>query len=641
MAISDRSPSLSVVLYFQQGGALAGPGSTGRAEKTQSVPTPVETPFTPEETPSVPLDLGWLAYIQGGDVWIRRLPEGEPERLTQDGLHLEPRWAPSGEWLAYREGESQVWVYDLNETHAHPLNGGRPVETFAWSPVMDQVAYVSKGELRVENAPGTATTTVVAKDLPGPDRGSGGRVGRIGWSPSGDWIAYEWRQSDPPLSQEIWVISSDGGVRGLAFEGPGRLAGWTADGRYVLFWEDLFSSSSLAADGLSLWAVPPEGGGRIQVTKIMLPYSDYLASDPSGTGRVAFVSGGGRQAWRGKDLLIGSLRQQQWLAVTPPGQTVSSPAWSWDGRWIAFSAMPGISGEGMLQGEAARQALMSRRIWIYDTADGSTEKIADDPAYRDERPLWAADGHYLLFARIDAQGRASLWLMPLEGGKAEQIVEELSPFPGWFGYYGHIEWDDLFDWWQGESAAPGGCNNLPASVPFPTPQMQATSWERLVDRSRLEGIIWADYTGQIQSPEKAIGWPIRFRFPKGWFTTGDTSMMPLAVSVQNMPPSPSGPGGEDFVKFEVLWHPQAPVQAPDEENSRCAWHTIEVAGTRGILGLRTAASGKGRIISAVFRLGERWYSATGYINLAHEDAEAMERYTAMVLEMIASFELGR
>jgi hypothetical protein len=33
------------------------------------------------------------------------------------------------------------------------------------------------------------------------------------------------------------------------------------------------------------------------------------------------------------------------------------------------------------------------------------------------------------------------------------VVDELTPLPGpaasWFGYYGHVDWDQLFDWWPG------------------------------------------------------------------------------------------------------------------------------------------------------------------------------------------------
>jgi hypothetical protein len=98
--------------------------------------------------------------------------------------------------------------------------------------------------------------------------------------------------------------------------------------------------------------------------------------------------------------------------------------------------------------------MMERRIWVANTqGESQLQQLTDDPAYRDERPLWSADGSRLLFARLDAEGRASLWLIPAAGGESRRVVDELTPLPGpasgWFGYYGHVDWDQLFDWWRG------------------------------------------------------------------------------------------------------------------------------------------------------------------------------------------------
>ena len=258
----------------------------------------LETQAAPPTTAQPP-DLGWLAYVQGGDTWVKHLPDGEPRRLTTDGRNLEPRWSPSGASLAYRKGEFQVWLYNLSASEARALNEGRTVAGFDWSPLSDQVAYASGSELYVESGDGTTRTTVLAQHLPGPGRGPEGQIGGVEWSPTGEWIAYEWSESfgeGPPSYQGIWVVSPDGGVRGEAFLGDGTIAGWTSDGRYLLLWEGLFGSSSLAADGVRLLAVAPEGGEPITVSKAMLPYADFVAVGPTGSDRVATISGGGREA---------------------------------------------------------------------------------------------------------------------------------------------------------------------------------------------------------------------------------------------------------------------------------------------------------------------------------------------------------
>ena len=55
------------------------------------------------------LSLGRLGYVQGSDIWYRSLPDGRPQRLTSDGRNREPRWSPSGYWLAFRK-ERSVYV---------------------------------------------------------------------------------------------------------------------------------------------------------------------------------------------------------------------------------------------------------------------------------------------------------------------------------------------------------------------------------------------------------------------------------------------------------------------------------------------------------------------------------------------------
>jgi Tol biopolymer transport system component len=44
----------------------------------------------------VPANLGKLAYLQEGDIWVKDLPDGHARQLTTGGHSREPRWSPSG-----------------------------------------------------------------------------------------------------------------------------------------------------------------------------------------------------------------------------------------------------------------------------------------------------------------------------------------------------------------------------------------------------------------------------------------------------------------------------------------------------------------------------------------------------------------
>lgn len=90
---------------------------------------------------AAPLDhAGLVAYIRGGDVCTRRLPEGSERQLTHDGRNHSPRWSPTGRWLSYRKG-SQLWVMRRSGQDSRVLNGGKNVGNCAWSPHADTLVY--------------------------------------------------------------------------------------------------------------------------------------------------------------------------------------------------------------------------------------------------------------------------------------------------------------------------------------------------------------------------------------------------------------------------------------------------------------------------------------------------------------------
>jgi len=448
----------------------------GEAEVTVYIP-----PLKPTPTPIAGASLGKLAYIKGGDVWVKELPGGTPQRLTTDGRNREPRWSPLGQWLAFRKGDDELWVMRDDGRDAHPVEKGAKITAFEWSPVEDRLAYlVENNAIRVINADGTGAMTLVA---PTPS----GFTHRIAWSPDGEWIAYDRQEPIEPGGEGagvyagLWRIRADGSeaielfggkvLIGYATPPPGTspygaaiVAGWSSDGRYILYWVDPFSGS-LLADGVPLMSIPADGGEPVQLAAALdtgaipsddkvLAHTDFIAPAPA-TGanptKIAITVGAYRATWMNKRVAVVEQSTGEVSFLTPADQAAFSPSWSLDGRRIAYVAMPD---EGdLVGGDVAKRGMMARKIWVADFQSGETRQLTDDPAYRDERSLWSADGRYILFARFDAEGRASLWLIPAEGGEPQQVVDELHPFPGlapgWFGYYGHVNWDALFDWWRG------------------------------------------------------------------------------------------------------------------------------------------------------------------------------------------------
>lgn len=90
----------------------------------------------------------------------------------------------------------------------------------------------------------------------------------------------------------------------------------------------------------------------------------------------------------------------------------SAPAWSPDGRWIAFGRRPPGTGA-------------PRQLWLM-RADGSQMRaLADDPQANHGPASWSADGRYLLFQQIaqdDPTAAPAIWRLDIDSGSKQQLV---------------------------------------------------------------------------------------------------------------------------------------------------------------------------------------------------------------------------
>lgn len=169
---------------------------------------------------------------------------------------------------------------------------------------------------------------------------------------------------------------------------------------------------------------------------------------------LAFTLGMGRFSWTGHRIAVLGMdlssSRLTYLTETEKNVSAISPAFSPDGKQIAYVAAPDI---GLEEGETAwRRKTLSRRIWTMKINGSDKRQLTNDIAFRDERPMWSANGSHILFARIDRNDQVSLWLMRVDGSQLKQVVK-LSPgldAEGGLDYYGHVSWNYYFDWWRGK-----------------------------------------------------------------------------------------------------------------------------------------------------------------------------------------------
>jgi hypothetical protein len=422
--------------------------------------------------------LGTLVWTEASGMWERELPDGRPAIVAAGvGLHS-PRFSPSGAWIAYRNAKQEVLVVRSDGREGVSLSG----HAGTWLPRGDRLAVRNRAGVAVYS-PGNRwkEPEAVWKDSAiGPFRADGQQYAamRIHAHPPDRYGLNQDRA-------ELYVGTENRALRVLVSDNEGEIRPccWTRDGKQVIYWRADEWSASMWSDGVDLYTIPAEGGTQRKLGLSSLVHPDMLDLAPAAAGnKLVVASGRRRETWAAQQLVLVDLDSGARRELTSPEIAAQGPAWSPDGRMIAYFAAPDAelaeakaqAGKmmrilnpdgrvtttmptpdmriGLGGGQPAHRALQLRKIWSIDPLGAAPPRqLTEDSRYRDEEPLWSAGSSHILFARMDYEGNASLWLMDSSGAGARQMcrlnVHSDAPREeGWFGYYGYIDWRTAFDW---------------------------------------------------------------------------------------------------------------------------------------------------------------------------------------------------
>ncbi|MFN9213191.1 MAG: S9 family peptidase [Gemmatimonadota bacterium] len=281
----------------------------------------------------------------------------------------EPRLSPDGARVVYARRvvdqlndrwESSLWIMNADGTRNRFLVKGSGAE---WSPDGTRIAYIAAGE------------------------------------PSGAQVFVRWMDDEGAITQVTRVTDAPGGLR------------WSPDGRTLAFTmrvargpakDNPFARVALpAAPKGAKWTEPPK-----VVTDLDWRQDREGATD-DGVRHVFVVPADG-----------GTARQ-----VTNGDWDHGTPAWSPDGRTLAFSA---------LRIPNAQLAWRESEVYAADVATGTIRQLTRRKG-PDANPVWSPDGRMIAYTGFDSTDAtwqdAAIYLMNADGSSPRALTKAMDRSP--------------------------------------------------------------------------------------------------------------------------------------------------------------------------------------------------------------------
>jgi eukaryotic-like serine/threonine-protein kinase len=414
-----------------------------------------------ELDPALSPDGRLLAYVTGRPgslrVAVRQLEGGDPILIADEagGSQRLPVWSQDGTRIHFQAGGSILTVPALGGPASVLVEGtpDAPAASLAWSPDHGTLAWTQAGEVRLRPA-GGGPARVLARDPAAHSPAFSPDGTRLAWV-SG---AADFAQGDALLgstaaatlmvapvaggapvavtpgralaaSPQWWddrtllYVSAEGGPRDVYAltlgrdgrpAGPARRVTTGLNAHSIRLAADRRRLAVAALDQTAnVWALPL-GGDRVA----RMPEAEAVTAGPQVVEGFDVLPGGGWLLFDSnrdgsQDIFVQSLASRRPTAITQDTTDEYSPAWSPNGREVAYTALV----------DGARRVFVMRA-----TGQGAVMVTAD--TLDDLRPQWAPDGERLAFTRRDRAGGETVWTVarnadstwgtprPLAGGPA-------------------------------------------------------------------------------------------------------------------------------------------------------------------------------------------------------------------------------
>jgi dipeptidyl aminopeptidase/acylaminoacyl peptidase len=352
-------------------------------------------------TPAISPDGRWVVFVRNttveaenqhhSELWISPADGSVPAtRLTTPAFSASaPKWSPDGKLLAFRSVRRASGGGET-EGRGGRGRGGADAEGDTWF-------------LRMDRAGGEAF------QVPGVG-------GAPIFSPDNRWIAFLKRTPPPRSAREATPLE-----RQLDQRFKGRIYDWMnvrADGRGYL--PD--PRDPAATPPTELYVVAREGGTARQLTHLGVDAREPAwRPDSAALALVADSHARDEYSYERADLWTVSL-DGQIHRLTDDGFEYDSPAWSPDGKWLAFRRRQSLS--QIIETGQKHGAKVDLYRMPAEGAAQQVHPVTNLTAEWDlipDAPTFSPDGKFIYFAAAEG-GDTQMHRMPSAGGAVEQLT---------------------------------------------------------------------------------------------------------------------------------------------------------------------------------------------------------------------------
>jgi len=374
------------------------------------LPDPVSQPALSPDGRILAFVRSSSTYYAVGEIYIKKLPDGEPVQLTHDSIKkMSPAFSPDGTRIAYTTMEPQsgwhTWIV--------PTGGGDPQpwlqsgSGLTWSGPR-QVLFSKMMSNRLQRKIVTAQEGRSGEQ----DVYIGGWPQRSYASPDGKWVLVA-ELTDEANWAPCRVVPMDRGSSGRQVGPPGAdctFGAWSPDGKWMYL-------TSKAGGLFHIWRQRFPDGQPEQLTS-GLTEEEGIAMAPDGRSLVTAVGLQSASIW------IHDGRGERQISLLEGN--AAYPKFTPDGKKLCYLMVKAVQSGFKDPGE----------VWVADLNSGHSEPLA--PGFPVLNYDISPDGRQVVLEARDAAGKLRLWLAPFDRRSPPRQIPGVEGRGARFGPSGEI-----------------------------------------------------------------------------------------------------------------------------------------------------------------------------------------------------------